>query len=195
MNQLTAIFLGPQGSGKGTQVSLLKEYLSANDTRPLVYFTAGTGLRAFAAGEGYTHERVRPLIAGGKLMPTFITTSLFSTRLIGSMHGNEHLILDGFPRTTDQIPDLDTALRFYDRQPVVLYISLSDEVAKERLQKRGRDDDTEEGIQERLRWSRDEAAAVNEWFKKNPYYKFVEIHGERPIEEIHQEILSHLGIL
>ncbi len=195
MNQLTAIFLGPQGSGKGTQVNLLKEYLSKNDVRPLIYFTAGTGLRAFAAGEGYTHEKVRPLIAGGKLMPTFITTALFSNRLIGSMHGNEHLILDGFPRTTDQIPDLNTAMQFYERKPVVIYISLSDEVAKERLQKRGREDDTNEGIEERLRWSRDEAAAVNEWFKKNSYYTFVEIHGERSIEEIHTDIKKALHIL
>lgn len=195
MNQLTAIFLGPQGSGKGTQVNLLKEYLSKNDSRPLIYFTAGTGLRAFAAGEGYTHEKVRPLIAGGKLMPTFITTALFSNRLIGSMHGNEHLILDGFPRTTDQIPDLNTAMQFYERKPVVIYISLSDEVAKQRLKMRGREDDTEEGIEERLRWSRDEAAAVNEWFKKDPYYKFVEIHGERSIEEIHADIRKALDIL
>lgn len=195
MNQLTAIFLGPQGSGKGTQVTLLKEYLSKNDNRPLVYFTAGTGLRAFAAAEGYTHERVRPLIAGGKLMPTFITTSLFSSRLIGSMHGNEHLILDGFPRTTDQIPDLDTALHFYERQPTVIYISLSDEVARQRLKMRGREDDTDEGIQERLRWSHDEAVAVNEWFKKNPYYNFVEIDGARSIEEIHKDILKELNIL
>lgn len=195
MNQQTLIFLGPQGSGKGTQVQLLKDFLAKQDNRHIVYFTAGTALRAFTASEGYTQEKVTPLIASGKLMPTFITTSLFSQRLIGSMTGNEHLILDGFPRTLDQIPDLDTALKFYERKkPTVVYISLSDEAAKERLHKRGRTDDTEEGIEERLRWSHNEAAQVNNWFKNNPDYTFIEINGERSIEEVHQDVLKQLTL-
>jgi len=196
VNQQTLIFLGPQGSGKGTQVALLKEFLAKQDNRHIVYFTAGTALRAFTASEGYTQERVHPLIASGKLMPTFITTSLFSARLIGSMTGNDHLILDGFPRTLDQTPDLDTALKFYERKnPTVIYISLSDEAAKERLHKRGRTDDTEEGIEERLRWSHEEAAQVNGWFKKNPDYTFLEINGEQAIEEVHREILEKLKLV
>lgn len=195
MEELTVIFLGPQGSGKGTQVALLKEYITAHDTRSIVYFTAGTGLRAFAAGEGYTQEKTRPLISAGKLIPTFITTEIFSSRLIGSMHGSEHIILDGFPRTIDQTPTLDTALRFYERKNVVvLSVTLSDRVARERLSKRGRGDDTEAGIEERLRWSHEEAATVGEWFQANPFYRFVEINGEQTVEEVHREVLSALGL-
>ncbi len=195
VTQQTIIFLGPQGSGKGTQVSLLKDYITNNDTRSIVYFTAGTSLRAFAAGEGFAQEKVRPLIAAGKLIPTFISTELFSSRLINSIHGNEHIIIDGFPRTTDQIPDFDSAMKFFERErPVVLHIGLSDEVAKDRLTKRHREDDTTEGIEERLRWSHQEAAAVNEWFKNSPDYRFVEINGEQPIEAVQQEILKALQL-
>lgn len=195
VEQLTTIFLGPQGSGKGTQVELLKKYLNDRHPASVVYFTAGTALRAFAAGEGYTQERIRPLIAAGKLIPTFITTSLFSSRLIGGMHGDEHIIIDGFPRTVDQTPDLDTALQFYDRKnPVVLHIKLSDEVARERMKGRGREDDTEAGINERLRWSHDEAEKVNEWFRANPEYRFVEINGEQTVEAVHQDILKALNL-
>ena len=195
MEELTVIFLGPQGSGKGTQVALLKEYIAKHDTRSVVYFTAGTGSRAFAAGEGYTQEKVRPLIAAGKLIPTFITTELFSSRLIGSIHGNEHIILDGFPRTVDQTPTLDTAMKFYERKGVtVLLFTLPDEVARERLHMRGRNDDTEEGIEERLRWSHEEGTQVKEWFKANPFYTYVEIHGEKPVEEVHRDVLAALGL-
>ena len=195
MKELTIIFLGPQGSGKGTQVALLKDYIAKHDSRSIVYFTAGTNLRAFAVNEGYTQEKIRPLIGAGKLIPTFITTELFSSRLIGSMHGNEHIILDGFPRTVDQTPTLDTALRFYERKNVVvLSVTLPDDVARERLSHRGRYDDTKEGIEERLRWSHEEASVVNEWFKANPFYKVIEIDGARPVKEVQASILSALGL-
>jgi len=195
VNPLTVIFLGPQGSGKGTQVSLLKEYLQAKNNGAVVYFTAGTALRAFAAGEGYAQERIRPLIAAGKLIPTFITTQLFGARLAGGMHGTEHIILDGFPRTVDQTPDLDSAMRFYERKDiVVLNIKLSDEVAKQRLAGRGREDDTQAGIEERLRWSHDEAEKVNEWLKSNDRYRFVEINGEQTVEQVHADIMAALQL-
>ena len=195
VDQLTVIFLGPQGSGKGTQVQLLKDYLTEKNPGSVLYFTAGTNLRSFAAGEGYTQERIRPLIAAGKLIPTFISTHLFAARLIGGMHGEEHIILDGFPRTLDQTPDLDSAMQFYDRKnAVVLHLSLSDDTAKERLHKRARSDDTEAGIEERLRWSHDEAAKVNEWFKTNPNYTFVEINAEQSIEAVHTDIKTALKL-
>ncbi len=195
MEELTVIFLGPQGSGKGIQVALLKDYIAKHDSRSIVYFTAGTSARAFAASEGYTQEKIRPLISEGKLIPTFITTELFSSRLIGSMHGNEHIILDGFPRTLDQTPTLDTALHFYERKNVVvLSVGLSDQVARERLAKRGRSDDTQERIEERLRWSHEEAGLVNDWFVANPFYTFIKIDGEKAIEEVHQDVLSALAL-
>ncbi|MDQ5955101.1 MAG: adenylate kinase [Patescibacteria group bacterium] len=195
VEQLTVIFLGPQGSGKGTQVQLLKEYLNEKDPGSVLYFTAGTNLRSFAVGEGYTQERIRPLIAGGKLIPTFITTSLFSARLIGGMHGEEHIILDGFPRTVDQTPDLHSAMQFYDRKNIaVLHIGLSDDVARQRLAGRGREDDTKEGIEERLRWSHEEAAAVNEWFKAHPDYRYIEINGDQTIQQVHTDVLKALNL-
>lgn len=196
MNQLTVIFLGPQGSGKGTQVQLLKDHLTKKDPGSVLYFTAGTNLRSFAVGEGYTQERIRPLISSGKLIPTFLITHLFSARLIGGMHGEEHIILDGFPRTVEQIPDLDSALQFYDRKKViVLHISLPDEVAKTRMVGRGREDDTDESILERLRWSNNEASLVDEWFKSHPYYTYVDINGEQSIQKVHDDILAALKLL
>lgn len=195
VDQLTIIFLGPQGSGKGTQVQLLKDYLTAKNPGSVVYFTAGTTLRSFAAGEGYTQEKIRPLISAGKLIPTFIATNLFTSRLINGMHGEEHIILDGYPRTLEQIPDLHTALQFYERKNIfVINIILSDAEAKRRMVGRGREDDTEEGIEERLRWSNDESQKVSEWLAANPLYNFVNINGEQPIEAVHVDILQALEL-
>ena len=90
----------------------------------------------------------------------------------------------------------EKAMQFFERErPIVLHIGLSDEVAKDRLSKRHREDDTTEGIEERLRWSHQEAAAVNEWFKNSLDYRFVEINGEQPIVDVQKEILAALELL
>jgi len=112
------------------------------------------------------------------------------------MKGNEHLITDGFPRTEDQAHVLDSAMRFYERkQPTVLHITLSEGEAMKRLTKRGRSDDTEAGIRERLQWNREQAMPLNDWFKKNSLYRFLEIDGDRSVEDIHADILNKLGLV
>ena len=195
MDPLTLIFLGPQGSGKGTHIAMVKEYIAAHDARAVVTFSAGSALRAFAEGSGYTQEQVRPLISAGKLVPTFITTSLFAQDLLAHFTGSEHLVFDGFPRTIEQVPDLDSALEFYNRTKVmVVSMVLSDEVATERLIKRGRHDDTKEGILERLRWSREEASSVKQWFQSHPRYRWIDIDGDHSIEDVHKDIMEKLGL-
>lgn len=195
MEQLTLIFLGPQGSGKGTQVELLKEYIAKQDTRPIMHFEAGKSLREFAQGDGYTKELMRSTMASGGLVPLFLSTRAFSDSLADTMQSDEHLILDGFPRTADQLPVLDSALQFYKRaNTVVLNINISDEEALKRLLLRKRSDDTEEGIKKRLSWTRAEAGAIHEWFRSHPAYRFIEINGEQPVEMVQQEIRAALGL-
>ncbi len=196
MNQRTIIFLGPQGSGKGTQITKLEEFLSRMEAHvPIVRFAAGTTLRPFSEGDSFTSSLVKPIIAAGQLVPLFVTSGLFAQYLMEHMKGNEHLIIDGFPRMEDQIPDLDSAFHFYKREkPVVIHINISDEVSMERLLQRGRNDDTPEAIRERLRWTSEQIEPVLSWFKSQPYYQLVEIDGNRTKEEIHFDILDKLGL-
>lgn len=197
MKQATILFLGTQGSGKGTQAQLLKAYLAQQDPdRELIHFEMGKNLRALAAEEGYTARLTQEILARGELIPFVISTSVFSQYLMEQVKtGTEHLFIDGFPRTMDQTPNIQSAMRFYKREnPTVLYISIPDEVAVERLMKRGREDDTPEGIRERLRWSQEEGAPVCTWFKENPEFRFLEIDGNRTIEEIHADIIAQLTL-
>jgi adenylate kinase len=109
--------------------------------------------------------------------------------------GQEHLIIDGFPRTADQVPALDSAFEFFDAKPItVVCINISDQEAVTRLLKRGRSDDTEESIRTRLQWSREQTMPNIEWFKKQSEYKVLEIDGERTVEEIQKDILAQLGL-
>lgn len=196
MTKQTLIFLGPQGSGKGTQIQLLKDYIAAQDpARHIVHFEMGKQLRERATKDDYTGKLTNEILLAGGLIPYAISASLFAQYLMDTIvTGEEHLVIDGFPRTATQVPTLDSALvEFYKRDmPTVVCINISDDEAVTRLLKRGRHDDTEESIRTRLEWSRKETMPNIEWFRSNPKYKVVDIDGERSVEEIHADILSKL---
>lgn len=197
VQQLTLIVAGPQGSGKGTQISLLKERIAAADAgAALVHFEMGQTLRELAQKDNYTGRRTKEILAGGNLIPYAISASSFAQKLMdGIVTGREHLIIDGFPRTADQVPMLDSTLRFFERTaPTVVVINISDEEAVKRLMLRGRGDDTAEGIRKRLEWSRQETMPNIEWFRTQDYYRVVDINGEQSVEDVQREIVEKLGL-
>lgn len=196
MNKQTLIFLGPQGSGKGTQINLLKEYLQQKDpSRAIVHFEMGKNLRELATRDDFTGKKTDTILKGGGLIPYAISCSVFADYLMDHYSGQEHLIIDGFPRTADQVPTLDSAFEFFDAKPItVVCIDISDEEAVTRLLKRGRNDDTEESIRTRLQWSRKDTMPNIEWFKQQSDYKVLEIDGERTVEEIQKDIIAQLGL-
>lgn len=189
--------MGPQGCGKGTHAELTEKYLKKTDpARSVLYFSAGKQLRAFVEEKSYTANLNRSIIEKGGLLPTFLSVHVFSEQLMHEMQGNEHLLIDGFPRTEDQVPVLDSALRFYKREsPAIVYINISDEEAISRLIKRGRADDTEEGIRQRLSWTREHMTPILSWFRSNPMYRLIEINGNQSIEAVHAEIDKALGFV
>ncbi len=197
MNQQTFIFLGPQGSGKGTHATELENDLKRLDpTRAVVHFEMGKNLRDLATRDTYTSKLMQQVISRGELVPFNISSSVFSNYLIQNLTGDEHLLIDGFPRSETQVEVVDTTMAFYGRQnPTVVHINISDEIGIERLLKRGRSDDTEETIRRRLAWSREEWGKILARLEKNPMYTIVEINGDQSIEAVHQEILSQLKLV
>jgi len=62
------------------------------------------------------------------------------------------------------------------------------------LKDRGRNDDIDEDIKKRLDWYHKNVVPAIEYFKNNPYYKFISISGERSIEEVHRELMDRVGL-
>jgi adenylate kinase len=198
MQPLTLVFLGPQGSGKGTQIDLIKKYIEGTDpTRPIVHFEMGKNLRELGARADYTGKHTHEILQGGGLIPYAVSASLFAQYLMQHLSTNEeHLIVDGFPRTATQVPTLDSALiEFYQRRdPAIVVVQISDEEAVKRLTLRGRHDDTEESIRTRLEWSRRETMPNIGWFRNNNAYRVLDINGEQSVEHVHKDILAALQI-
>ena len=73
MEPQTIIFIGPQGSGKGTQVREITTHLEENSRQPVTNIETGKAFRKLAQEGGYTADRVKELLAEGKMIPNFLT--------------------------------------------------------------------------------------------------------------------------
>ncbi|OGZ08350.1 MAG: hypothetical protein A2942_02710 [Candidatus Lloydbacteria bacterium RIFCSPLOWO2_01_FULL_50_20] len=196
MKKETLIFIGASGCGKGTQVELLKTELEKRDPGiPICYLQTGQHFRAFAKGESFAARVAKEVQERGELLPEFLSMWLWSDVFIKNLTGNEHLIIDGSPRTADEAHHLDIALQFFKREnPAVIYMEVSREWSmtrmRERVTKENRADDSEASMARRLSWFEKEVLPTVEQYRHDRNCRFIEVNGEQSIEEVHQEILA-----
>lgn len=196
-NPCTIIFIGPQGSGKGTQIEKLKSVLEADDERRrVVDIQTGRRFRSLAARqETFAEDKVAETLNVGSLQPDFLSAVLWGQAMINQLDPKSHLLIDGFPRTVAQIPDLEDAFAFFERGKVdVINLVTPEEVVRERMFSRARADDTTESIEERLRWYHEDTLPVVEFYKKRANTEVHDIDGTKDIDEVHKEILKALKL-
>lgn len=197
MTPKTVIFIGPQGSGKGTQIEKLDQVLRKKDPiRRVVDIQTGRRFRAMAAsGEGYTEKHVQSTLNTGVLQPLFLSTVLWGDAMRTHLDNECHLLVDGFPRVIDEAKVLESALTFYGRNPIdIVYLDTPEEVVRTRMTTRARPDDTHESIEERLRWYREETLPVVDYYRSRPGTHVHNIDGTVSIDEVHRAILSALKL-
>jgi len=197
MNPKTIIFIGPQGSGKGTQIEKLDKVLREKDpTRKVIDIQTGRRFRAMAAkGEGYTEKKVQSTLDSGILQPLFLSTVLWGDAMKEHLDAECHLLVDGFPRIVEEAKVLESALEFYERNQLsIINLDTPEEVVRERMEGRARPDDTPDSIAERLRWYRDETLPVVEFYRKRERTTVHDIEGTDTIEGVHQAILTALEL-
>jgi adenylate kinase len=193
----TIIFIGPQGSGKGTQIERLKEVLERDDERRrVVDIQTGRRFRALAAKqETFAEDKVAATLNVGSLQPDFLSAVLWGQAMVDQLDPKSHLLIDGFPRTVAQIPDLEDAFHFFERGAVdVINLVTPEEVVRERMVGRARLDDTPESIEERLRWYREDTLPVVEYYRAREGVTVHDVDGTKDIAGVHAEILAALKL-
>ena len=138
------VLLGPPGAGKGTQAQLLAEKLD------IPHISTGDLFRA-NIGEGTPLGlEAKSYIDAGNLVPTDVTARMVKSRL-SEDDAAKGFLLDGFPRTTEQADLLEEMLKVAGvALDGVLNFVIDEEVVVERMLARGRADDKEDVIRNRL---------------------------------------------
>lgn len=205
MKPQTFIFFGRSGCGKGTQLRKLKEYVEKQDRENgisgnSIHLEMGELFRAFWKKQGYTADFSRQIVEKGNLQPAFLQIYLWSGFFVENVSKDGHLFIDGSPRRVLDAEVMDSAFKFYQRdKPYFIIINVSQDESRRRIIKRaeesGREEDRDpKKIEGRLRWFEEHTLPVADFFYNNPDYNFVEVDGERPIEDIHKDILSKISL-
>jgi adenylate kinase len=100
---MRVVLMGPPGVGKGTQASRLTEGLG------VPHVSTGDILREAVANRTPVGKKARSFVESGKLVPDELMGELIAERLKES-DAAEGFVLDGFPRTVQQVTILDGVL-------------------------------------------------------------------------------------
>ncbi|MDT5161551.1 MAG: adenylate kinase [Mycobacterium sp.] len=155
------VLLGPPGAGKGTQAIKLSEKLGIPQIS-----TGDLFRKNISEGTPLGVEAKRYLDAGD-LVPSELTNKLVEDR-IEQPDAADGFILDGYPRSVEQARALDEMLKNHNTKlDAVLEFAVSEAELFERLKSRGRADDTEEVIHNRMQVYRDETEPLLEYYSRN----------------------------
>lgn len=119
------IFIGPPGSGKGTQA----KRLAARYAVP--HISTGDMLREAVADDTALGRQAAPIMAGGGLVPDDLMIGIINDRM-GKPDAERGFILDGFPRTTVQAEKLDNIVGNGSDPLRVLQLLVPDDVLVKR---------------------------------------------------------------
>ena len=180
---MRVVLLGAPGAGKGTQAQKLAEKLGIPQisTGELFRSNIGNGTKLGLEAKRY--------LEAGDLVPSDLTNQLVDDRL-DDPDAADGFILDGYPRSLEQAKALHEMLerRGCDIDAVVEF-RVSQEELLQRLKARGRADDTDDVILNRMKVYRDETAPLLDYYRDE--LKTVDAVGT--VDEVFARALQALG--
>lgn len=178
------VLFGAPGSGKGTQA----EKLAAEHGVPQI--ATGDLLRAAVAEGTELGNKAKAAMDAGELVSDDVVIGMIRERLDEPDTANG-FILDGFPRSLPQAKALDELLERLDR-PLqrVIHLEVDNEEIVERLLARGRADDTEDTIRNRLEVFANQTQPLIDYYREQG--KFVAVAGSGELDEINARIEAEL---
>ena len=188
---LRSLLLAPPGAGKGTQ----GERIATQYGVP--HIATGDLLREEVARRTPTGAEAAAHMARGELVPDRLVMALVLERL-GGLEPPVGFLLDGFPRT---LPQAEQAYAWGTAQDLtfqaVIALNVPEDVLVERVARRGmatgRQDDTVETVQRRLRIYATTSEALLDFYSRRGI--LFEVDGTGTVDEVTDRIRSHLDTL
>jgi adenylate kinase len=180
--------MGPPGAGKGTQAIKIAEHYG------IPAISTGDIFRALQTADTPLARQVRAIMESGGYVSDEITNQIVADRL-AQPDCESGFLLDGYPRTLQQVQTLDDNLAETNR-PIDAVISLlaeTEEVVARLLRRAeidGRADDNEETIRVRLQVYADQTAPLLEVYRSRGL--LVEVNGLGEIDEVSDRVFAAL---
>ena len=190
--QPTVVFvIGGPGSGKGTMCEVAAIQLG------WIHLSTGDLLRAEQDSGGPTAEIIDQYITDGKLVPNEIMVTLLKNAMenITRTTGKRNFLLDGFPRSLN---NMEAWYDIFGRQselPTMLYFECPYDVLEKRILGRakysGRKDDNVESMKLRFNTFKAETLPTVELFKKGN--KCIEIDTSPARDLVYSSVVNSLS--
>ena len=177
--QMRIVMLGGPGSGKSTYTEYLIRHFRINHIYP------GGMLRKEVENNTEIGKRVKEILAKGQFVPNDIVLDLIKKSVSESPNG---YVLDGWPRYMQQVRDMEASNIGVD---FAVFLDVSREEVLKRLLARGRADDTEEIINNRIELYKKETGPVVEYMRNRPGFLEIKAEGGTP-EETANEIIRKI---
>mgnify|MGYP000548073145 CR=1 FL=1 len=183
------LLIGPPGAGKGTQAARLAESYG------IPAISTGDIFRYNVKNETELGKLAKSFMDRGEYVPDSVTNDLVRDRL-NMDDAAPGFLLDGYPRTADQVNELDSILDEHGKSldAVILLTADTDEVVRRLLNRaieQGRADDTEDVIRRRLEVYEAETAPLTSVYASRGLVIMVD--GLGAIDEVTDRIVEALN--
>ena len=179
LGRMRIVMLGGPGSGKSTYTEYLIKHFNITHIYP------GGMLRKEVEKGSEIGKIAKSIIDRGEFVPNQIVLELIKKKVEQSPQG---YVLDGWPRYMQQVEDMEKNEIGYD---YAVFLDVSREEVLRRLLARGRADDTEEIINNRIDLYKKETGPVIEYMRKRP--GFITVNSEQGTpEETANEIIKRI---
>jgi adenylate kinase len=180
------LIIGAPGSGKTTDASIIAE----KHSETIVHYSTGDMLREEVASGSELGQTIDDFISKGALVPLNIIIDTIISAIKGAP--TDVVLIDGYPRSTEQMTALDEILQNESDIELVsvIEVRVSEEVAKERILGRAADakegeersDDSIEVFFDRMKIYTDPLAEIQKFYTAKELLTV--ISGERTLEEV-----------
>jgi adenylate kinase len=182
------VIMGPPGAGKGTQAKLIAEHYR------IPAISTGDIFRAMKTSDTPLARQVRAIMESGGYVSDEITNEIVKDRL-AQPDCQSGFLLDGYPRTLQQVRTLDGYLEETVRplDAVISLLAETDEVVARLLRRAeidGRSDDNEETIRVRLQVYAEQTEPLLDVYRSRAL--LVEVDGLGEVDEVSERVFAAL---